>query len=447
MTSQKPRLHKPRNTTRTGAKSTGKAGKTDVTGVPGLDLAPAIEALEILLELDKPADAQLSAFFRNYPNFGARDRSFIAEAVYGVLRRLRSLQVLAAPATPRRLLLAWLARHGGRNMREFEALVDKDELEWLRGVKSAKLDDQPAAVQLDLPDWLHARLAAQFGEHLSALMESLNTAAPLDLRVNPLKASRDEVLVQFNREGVVAAATPLSPLGMRLQGKPALQKHPLFLDGSVEVQDEGSQLLGLMLAPKRGEMVCDFCAGAGGKTLLLGALMRSSGRLYAFDTSEKRLARMKPRLARSGLQNVQALLIAHERDAKVKRLAGKFDRVLVDAPCSGLGTLRRNPDLKWRQTPEAVAELTQKQAAILEAAARLVKAGGRLVYATCSLLVAENEDIVAAFLAAHPDFHLLPAGEVLAAQNIALEMGDYLRLDTAKHGTDGFFAAVMERVA
>ncbi len=421
-----------------------------------------------MLELDRPADAQLSAFFRNYPNFGARDRSFIAEAVYGVLRRLRSLQVLAAPAakplavsppdaagvrlagaTPRRLLLAWLARHGGRNMREFETLVDKDELEWLRGVKGAKLDDQAEAVRLDLPDWLHERLAAQYGAHLPTLMESLNSAAPLDLRANPLKANRDEVLARFNSEGVVAAATPLSPLGLRLQGKPALQKHPLFLDGSVEVQDEGSQLLGLMLAPKRGEMVCDFCAGAGGKTLLLGALMRGSGRLYAFDTSEKRLGRMKPRLARSGLQNVQALLIAHERDVKVKRLAGKFDRVLVDAPCSGLGTLRRNPDLKWRQTPESVVELNQKQHDILEAAARLVKAGGRLVYATCSLLVEENEAIVEVFLRAHPEFHLLPAGEVLAAQNIALagEMGDCLRLDTARHGTDGFFAAVMEKAA
>jgi 16S rRNA (cytosine967-C5)-methyltransferase len=444
MTSLKPRLHKPRNAVRPAAKSAAKSARPE--GAAALELGPAIEALEILLDLAHPADAQLSAFFRNYPNFGARDRSFIAEAVYGVLRRLRSLQVLAAPATPRRLLLAWLARHGGRNMREFEALVDKDELEWLRGVKGAKLDDQPAAVQLDLPDWLHERLLAQFNDHLPTLMDSLNTAAPLDLRVNPLKATRDEVLAQFNREGITAVATPHSPLGLRLQGKPALQKHPLFLDGSVEVQDEGSQLLGLMLAPKRGEMVCDFCAGAGGKTLLLGALMRNSGRLYAFDTSEKRLGKMKPRLARSGLQNVQALLIAHERDVKVKRLAGKFDRVLVDAPCSGLGTLRRNPDLKWRQSPESVTELTQIQHNILESAARLVKAGGRLMYATCSLLVEEDESIVAAFLSAHPDFHLLPAGEVLAAQNVALEMGDYLRLDTALHGTDGFFAAVMERV-
>jgi 16S rRNA (cytosine967-C5)-methyltransferase len=446
MTSLKPRLHKPRNTPRTG-----KSAKAENTAAPGLDLAPAIEALGLLLDLAHPADAQLSAFFRNYPQFGARDRSFIAEAVYGVLRRLRSLQVLAAPATPRRLLLAWLARHGGRNMREFEALADKSELDWLRGLKGARLDEQPVAVQLDLPDWLHDRLAAQYGDHLPTLMDSLNSSAPLDLRVNPLKAARDAVLTRFVHENIAAAPTPHSPLGIRLQGKPALQKHPLFLDGSVEVQDEGSQLLGLMLAPKRGEMVCDFCAGAGGKTLLLGALMRNSGRLYAFDTSEKRLARMKPRLTRSGLQNVQALLIAHERDAKVKRLAGKFDRVLVDAPCSGLGTLRRNPDLKWRQSAEAVSELTQKQTAILESAARLVKTGGRLVYATCSLLVAENEDIVEGFLAKHADFHLLPAREVLAAQNITLEgsngVGNYLRLDTAIHGTDGFFAAVMEHKA
>jgi len=450
MTLSKPRLHKPRKPDRPTNKSAPGNGQRETS--TGLDLAPAIEALGLLLDLSHPADAQLSAFFRNYPNFGPRERSFIAEAVYGVLRRLRSLQVLAAPATPRRLLLAWLARHGGRNLREFEALVDqalldKADLEWLRGLKGAKLEDQSEAVRLDLPDWLYERLNAQYGAHLPTLMNSLNTAAPLDLRINPLKANRDEVLTQFNREGVVSAATPLSPMGLRLQGKPALQKHPLFLDGSVEVQDEGSQLLGLMLAPKRGEMVCDFCAGAGGKTLLLGALMRGSGRLYAFDTSEKRLGKMKPRLVRSGLQNVQALLIAHERDAKVKRLAGKFDRVLVDAPCSGLGTLRRNPDLKWRQTPESVNELTQIQTNILEAASRLVKSGGRLVYATCSLLVAENEDIVTAFLAAHPDFRLLPAGEVLAAQNITLEMGDFLRLDTAQHGTDGFFAAVMERAA
>jgi 16S rRNA (cytosine967-C5)-methyltransferase len=444
MTPSKP---KPKNTLRPTGKRPGPATPQTSTQAATLDLAPTIEALGLVLEMDRPADVKLSGFFRNYPKLGSRDRAFIAEAVYGVLRHLRSLQVLAAPPTPRRLLLAWLARHGGRNLREFEALAHKDDLEWLRGLKGAKLDDQPEAVRLDLPDWLHERLRAQSGDHLPDLMAALNSPAPLDLRVNTIKADRDDLLAALARDGLPATAMPYSPLGLRLQGKPALQKHPRFLDGSFEVQDEGSQLLGQLLAPRRGEMVCDFCAGAGGKTLLLGAMMHSTGRLYAFDVSEKRLAKLKPRLARSGLSNVQGLLIAHERDTKVKRLAGKFDRVLVDAPCSGLGTLRRNPDLKWRQTPESVTELTAKQAAILAAAASLVKTGGRLVYATCSLLTEENEAIVEAFLARHGDFRPTPVGELLAAQKIPLEMGRYLRLDPASHGTDGFFAAVLERVA
>ena len=194
---------------------------------------------------------------------------------------------------------------------------------------------------------------------------------------------------------------------MRLREKPALNKHVLFTDGVVEVQDEGSQLLGLLVEPRRGEMVVDFCAGAGGKTLQMGAAMHSQGRLYAFDVSDKRLANLGPRLKRSGLSNVHPQRIANENDPKVKRLRGKIDRVLVDAPCTGLGTLRRNPDLKWRQTAEGVAELNAKQRAILEAAGALVKPGGRLVYGTCSLLAEENEDIVTAFLAAHPDFALV----------------------------------------
>jgi 16S rRNA (cytosine967-C5)-methyltransferase len=192
-------------------------------------------------------------------------------------------------------------------------------------------------------------------------------------------------------------------------------------------------------------MVVDFCAGAGGKTLMLGAMMNSQGRLYAWDVSEKRLANLKPRLKRSGLSNVQPQLIAHENDSKAKRLAGKIDRVLVDAPCSGTGTLRRNPDLKFRQSPQSVAELNAKQTAILTSAARLLKHGGRLVYATCSLLHEENQAIVQTFLAAHPDFTLLPAGEVLRQQHIELAMGDYLQLTPQLHNTDGFFAAILER--
>jgi 16S rRNA (cytosine967-C5)-methyltransferase len=214
----------------------------------------------------------------------------------------------------------------------------------------------------------------------------------------------------------------------------------------VEVQDEGSQLLGMLVEPKRGEMVVDFCAGAGGKTLQMGAAMNSTGRLYAFDVSDKRLTNLAPRLKRSGLSNVFPQRIANENDAKVKRLRGKIDRVLVDAPCTGLGTLRRNPDLKARQTAEGLAELNAKQRSILASAAALVKPGGRLVYGTCSLLTEENEDIVSEFLAKNPDFQLVSAADVLKRQGVAMPGADqFLRLHPHVHDTDGFFAAVMER--
>jgi 16S rRNA (cytosine967-C5)-methyltransferase len=206
-------------------------------------------------------------------------------------------------------------------------------------------------------------------------------------------------------------------------------------------------LLCQLVAPKRGEMAVDFCAGAGGKTLALGAMMRSSGRLYAFDVAERRLAKMKPRMARSGLSNVHPIVIDSENDIKIRRLAGKIDRVLVDAPCSGLGTLRRNPDLKWRQSPDTITELVPKQTSILAAAAKLLKPSGRLVYATCSLLPAENEAIVEAFLATHDQFELIPANTVLAEQKINLDTGKYLSMLPHRHGTDGFFAAVMQRKA
>lgn len=396
-----------------------------------------------------PADAVVSNYFRNHRTLGHQDRGVVAEASFAVLRRWRLLNLLAAvdgaPATPRRLLLAWLGVLKGANRRELEPLLKGDESEWLAQAKAVDVSTLPGAVQRDLPDWLDERLLARLGEEgAQALTTALNQPAPLDLRVNPAKLDREAALKQLAADGIAGEPTPMSPLGIRLRGKPALNKHPLFLGGSVEVQDEGSQLLGLLVGPKRGEMVADFCAGAGGKTLLLGAMMRSTGRLYALDVSEKRLANLKPRLARSGLSNVHPIRIEHERDIKVKRLAGKLDRVLVDAPCSGLGTLRRNPDLKWRQSEQSVAELTEKQASILAAAATLVKAGGRLVYATCSLLTEENDAIADAFLAAHPDFMAVNAGELLAAQGITCP-GERLALLPNVHGTDGFFAAVFER--
>jgi len=292
---------------------------------------------------------------------------------------------------------------------------------------------------------LWARLGEAYGDERALLARSWLAAASLDLRVNPLKTTREDARAALAASGIDAVPTPYSPLGLRVAGRPPLGRHSLVTSGALEVQDEGSQLVCYLLAPRRGEMVVDFCAGAGGKTLLLGALMRSLGRLYAFDVSDRRLANLKPRLARSGLSNVHPQLISGERDAKIKRLAGKIDRVLVDAPCTGFGTLRRNPDLKWRHAESAVAELVQKQNAILAAAATLVKPGGRLVYATCSVLPEENDAVVAQFLAARPEFARGDAAAELARAGIALDTGPDLRLLPHRHGCDGFFAAILER--
>jgi 16S rRNA (cytosine967-C5)-methyltransferase len=410
--------------------------------------AHAEAVLGQLLRFEHPADAVVSRYFREHRQLGHADRAFVAETVFAVLRRGRSIEArCAGQLSDRRRLLVALAVARGWNQRELAPVLKDSEVEWLAAAKAMREEEMAPAVRCDLPDWLYDSLASQFGaEETLLLARALNQPAPLDLRVNTLKTQRDALLADLAAAGIVGSATPYSPLGIRLRDKPALTREALFTSGAFEVQDEGSQLLGLLLEPKRGEMVVDFCAGAGGKTLLLGALMKNTGRLYAYDVSDKRLSNLKPRLARSGLSNVHPVRIEHERDAKLKRLAGKVDRVLVDAPCSGLGTLRRNPDLKWRQDATAVAELTAKQASILSAAAGLLRPGGRLVYATCSLLTAENDAVVAAFLAAHSDFSLLPASTVLARHEVALG-GDTLQLLPHRHHTDGFFAAVLERRA
>ncbi len=406
------------------------------------------EALREILRFAGPADVSLSRYFREHPRLGGRERGAIAEAVYALLRHRSMLMQFAESGSGphmRRVALLALAEAVGADS---IAGLSEEETGWLGRVMAIDRASLPPAARSSFPDWIRERLVAQFGEEESLqLMDALNRPAPLDLRVNLLKAAPDQAEAALAAAGIAFERTPYSPLGLRLAGKPALQRLPLFTDGAIEVQDEGSQLLAQLLGAKRGEMVVDFCAGAGGKTLAIGAAMRNTGRLYAFDVSDKRLAKLKPRLARSGLSNVHPVVIAHENDAKVKRLAGKIDRVLVDAPCSGLGTLRRNPDMKWRQQPSDIAELNVKQQSILAGAARLVKTGGRLVYATCSLLAEENEQIVAQFLAAHPGFALLPAREVLADQKIALDTGDMLKLLPHVHQTDGFFAAVFERRA
>ena len=412
-----------------------------------LDLAT--ELLRAVLKLDAPADSIVSAFFKRHRSLGPRERHALAETAYTVLRRRPLLQHLAQSGTgalERRLaILAW---SGDANL--LKGALGSNEAQWRQQVKAIDPAGFSDKFRHNLPDWLASALRSQLGDDAFwPLVAALDEPAPLDLRVNVLKAKRDELLSTLNQAGLRAAPTPFSPWGIRVPGKPALQKFDAFVRGDIEVQDEGSQLLALLVDAKRGEMVVDFCAGAGGKTLALGAAMRSTGRLYAFDVNGHRLDALKPRMARSGLSNVHPAQIAHERDDRIKRLAGKIDRVLVDAPCSGLGTLRRNPDLKWRQSPQAVAELTAKQTAILDSAQRLVKSGGRLVYATCSLLRDENEAIAEAFGAAHPDFIPVPADEALAAAHVdrAAELVEngYLRLWPNRHATDGFFAAVWQR--
>ena len=422
---------------------------------PNALLNHASELVLQVLRLDHPADAVVSRYFRDHRQLGPRERATLAETAYAVLRRKPLYEHLArAGSGARERRLAILGFHGSRDF--LKAALSPAEKNWLDSCDAVTPAELRPEDRHNLPAWLVEPLRAQVGDEFDALAANLLETAPLDLRVNTLKKKRAEAEKGLAQAAIQSEATPYSPWGLRVHGKPPLQKLALFIEGTLEVQDEGSQLLALLLDAKRGEMVADFCAGAGGKTLAIGAGMRSTGRLYAFDVSAHRLAALKPRLARSGLSNVHPVAIAHERDERIKRLAGKMDRVLVDAPCSGLGTLRRNPDLKWRQSPKDVEELTAKQQAILTSAARLVKPGGRLVYATCSVLPQENEAIAEAFGAAHPDFVPLSAAELLdslkvpnAAKLCAPAEGElagrYLRLWPHRHGTDGFFAAVWQR--
>lgn len=416
---------------------------------PNALLELATDLLNKVLQFDTPADRVVSDFFRTHRELGQRERHTLAETTYTVLRQRLLFQHLAQSGKgemERRLaLLGWQGNEGF-----LRAALTEPEQNWLAQVQKVDRASLPEKLRHNLPEWLAETLKASIGDDFWPLVNSLNESAPLDLRVNTFKAKRDDVQKALAEGRIEAVPTPYSPWGLRIQGKPALNKLDVFSKGEIEVQDEGSQLLALLTDAKRSEMVVDFCAGAGGKTLALGAAMRNTGRLYAFDTSGHRLAALKPRLARSGLSNVYPVQIAHERDDRIKRLAGKIDRVLVDAPCSGLGTLRRNPDLKWRQSPESVEELRVKQAAILSSAARLLKPGGRLVYATCSLLEAENEAIAAAFTEANArEFTPVPVAPLLEKAHVTqaetLVRGDFLRLWPHRHGTDGFFAAVWER--
>jgi 16S rRNA (cytosine967-C5)-methyltransferase len=417
-------------------------------------LEACAELVRLTLKFDHPTDAIVARFYRDNRGLGPRERATLSETVYNVLRKKLLFDHFAPSGSgSKERRLAILGFHGPKDFLK-SALTDQEK-NWLDACDKIVVADLMERHRHNLPEWLVQPLKEHLGAEFWPLVESLNQPGGLDVRVNALNAKRADVQKDLAKAGVKSAPTPFSPLGLRIEGKPVLNKTDGFVKGAFEVQDEGSQLLAMLVDAKRGEMVVDFCAGAGGKTLAIGAAMRSTGRLYAFDTSAHRLEALKPRLARSGLSNVHPAAIAHERDERVKRLAGKIDRVLVDAPCSGLGTLKRNPDLKWRQNLKAIEDMAVTQAAILQSAARLLKPGGRLVYATCSLLPQENEAIAQAFSAANADFTPLEVGDVLTHLKVEGAAGlcsggenhqKYLRLWPHRHFTDGFFAAIWQKI-
>ncbi len=418
----------------------------------GIIVKSVIRALAIAQDSARPVDWQLRQFFKSNPGLGRRDRGLIAETLFDVLRNRRLYLHLAqsgSGALERRLmLLAWSWPKRLTTANPLAELDDRERL-WLERVLLIDMASLAAAVALSVPDWFYQRVCQAQGEAVAdSILAALLVPAPLDLRVNFSKVKRDEALAALAQAGIEAQALAGLPSAIRVQGKPALESSAPFEAGWLEVQDAGSQVLCYLASPRRGQIVVDFCAGAGGKSLALAAMMKDSGQVFACDVSLSRLQKMRPRLVRAGLSNIQPFAIDDENDPKLKRLASKADLVLVDAPCSGSGTLRRNPDLKWRWQESDITELHDKQIRILEAAARLVKPGGVLVYATCSLLDEENEAVCAKFERAHPDWTSEAAPAVLLQAGIELTMtaSTYLKLRPDLHGTDGFFAARWRRV-
>ena len=418
------------------------------TVTPSARLAATLDLLRDVERDARPVDAVTSGWFRARARMEDADRGAILELLYTLLRHRARLgwwlARLGAEDSAQNRLLAWLVLGEGKTAEQVGRLIDADSMlpARLQGGKPCDLE-MPEAVRLECPDWALEPLKRRFGADFAVEMAATLLPPPLDLRVNPIKSSRAALLREMAQMGLKAKPTPLAPDGIRLPARLALGLLPGLKTGEVEIQDEGSQLIALLVGAKPGDRVVDFCAGAGGKTLSVAAQMRNKGHLVACDINETRLKRCAERVRRAGLHNVETRLLTSETDRWVKRHKAGFDRVLIDAPCSGTGTWRRNPDARWRAPDLGIAALVALQARILASAARLVKPGGRLVYATCSLLCEENEDQVAAFLAAHPAFRLVPVDKVAPH----LGEADHLSLTPARHGTDGFFAAVLERQA
>lgn len=428
---------------------------------PSARIAAAADLLDaIAVAPERPADAVTNAFFRARRYIGSADRREVAESVWRILRSQRRLAwwLDDSAASPRLLLGAALllldAAPAERLTNLFAggrfgpAPLSPAELAALARLEGHTLDHpaMPAAVRREVPDWLLPHLAARFGSALDAELAALLQPAALDLRVNTLKATRDEARSALRGEDIPAEPTPLSPWGLRVDARRSVVGAKAFRAGLVEIQDEGSQLVAALVAARPGMRVADYCAGAGGKTLAIAACMANRGHLAACDVSAARLVGAAKRLRRAGVCNAEMHLL-ESGDKWAKRRAGGFDRVLVDAPCTGSGVWRRNPAARLRLSEAEVRRVAGEQAAILDRAAPLVRNGGRLVYATCSLLIEENEAQVSTFLARHLEFRPLPLSAAWPGPGAPPSEGAHLFLTPRRHDTDGFFAAVMERVA
>ncbi len=429
---------------------------------------PSLAALfRQLLRFEYAADQTLRHFFKQNPKMGKKERELYAELSFGMLRHLGTWRFFLE-TRPTHLshdkALVYLACihvlfHDTQTMQtRCDALAKRNF--FLEGEKALLhqlidfmqktqdgVDDvaYPPHIRYSVPYWLWESLLVQYQDaEARQILASMFNRASLDIRVNRLKTDTATLQNRLLEHHIHAQTIPELAQALRLKTRISVQHLPEFMDGHFEIQDAASQILLEVIKAKRGDMVMDFCAGAGGKTLALGAQMDGKGRIYAIDVHDKRLEQLKIRLKRSGLQNVYSMCIQNEHDARLKKLQKKMDKVLVDVPCSGFGTLRRNPDLKWRHTHEAIAQLNQLQYSILTRASTLVKPGGRLIYATCSILRQENEAIVEAFLQQFPQFRLVPVHSIVQPSCWYASSSPYLKLLPHTHQTDGFFAAVLE---
>jgi len=427
---------------------------------PAARVAAAIEIITDIETRHRPAADALKDWGLGHRFAGSKDRAALASLTYDALRCRSSAAWNMAAETPRAIILGSLREMRGLSVEQVAALctgeghapapLSDDERSRL---ETASLDTAPAHVRGDFPEWLAPSFAAVFGDAAVEEGRALATRAPLDLRVNTLKTTRDKAAAALHHLG--AAPTPLSPLGLRLplleDGRsPSLAGEPAYVKGLVEIQDEGSQLAALFCAAQPGEQVLDLCAGGGGKTLALAAAMENRGQIYATDRDARRLAPLYQRLERAGTRNVQVRTPRRGSDI-LADLETRCDLVLIDAPCTGTGTWRRNPDAKWRVRPGALMQRMKEQDEILESAQRFVKQNGRLIYVTCSLLRDENEDRIEAFLENHADFAAIGAAELAGAAGLpelagfASRLGPGLRLSPLTSGTDGFFIAGVRR--